>query len=121
MPPLHSSPAIDAGADSVTNFLSADQRGYPRLSGACVDIGAVEAQAAPPGDPPLLMNPMIGDHGLSFDCASVPNADFSVLGSTNLTVWDVLGLAIRSSPGQYYFRDPESANFPRRFYKVTSP
>jgi hypothetical protein len=42
MPPLAGSPAIDAGADTVTSYLSADQRGYPRLSGAHVDIGAVE-------------------------------------------------------------------------------
>jgi len=47
MPPLPGSPAIDAGSDSVTNApynLTTDQRGLPRLSGAHVDIGAVEAQ-----------------------------------------------------------------------------
>src|SRR5439155_18232868 len=44
MPPLHGSPAIDAGRDSITNFLAADQRGYSRRSGAHVDIGAAEPQ-----------------------------------------------------------------------------
>ncbi len=45
MPPLPGSPALDAGSDSATNLFSTDQRGYPRLSGAHVDIGAVELQA----------------------------------------------------------------------------
>ncbi len=40
MPPLAGSPAIDAGI--VIAGLTTDQRGYPRLSGAQVDIGAVE-------------------------------------------------------------------------------
>jgi hypothetical protein len=44
MLPAAGSPAIDAASDFVTNFLDIDQRGYPRLSGAHVDIGAVEAQ-----------------------------------------------------------------------------
>ena len=56
MLPLFGSPAIDAGNDSVTSFLATDQRGYPRLSGAHVDIGAVEAQWAPTNHPPLLRN-----------------------------------------------------------------
>jgi hypothetical protein len=43
MPPLPGSPAIDAGDDSVTSFLTTDQRGQPRVIGAHVDIGAVEA------------------------------------------------------------------------------
>ena len=42
MPPLPGSPAIDGGTDSVTNFLSTNQRGVPRKSGLHVDIGAVE-------------------------------------------------------------------------------
>jgi hypothetical protein len=46
MPPLPGSPAIDAGGDSATNTIATDQRGYPRLSGTHVDIGAVELQQA---------------------------------------------------------------------------
>jgi uncharacterized repeat protein (TIGR03803 family) len=49
MPPLPGSPAIDAGSNALAvgadgNALTTDQRGagYPRLSGAAVDIGAVE-------------------------------------------------------------------------------
>jgi hypothetical protein len=46
MPPMTNSPAVDAGSDSATNFFATDQRGYPRLSGLHVDIGAVELQQA---------------------------------------------------------------------------
>ena len=44
MPPMPGSPAIDAGADAITNSLAFDQRGSPRLAGAHVDIGAIELQ-----------------------------------------------------------------------------
>jgi predicted outer membrane repeat protein len=44
MPPLLGSPAIDAASNSATNQFATDQRGFPRLVGAGVDIGAVEFQ-----------------------------------------------------------------------------
>ena len=48
LPPLPGSPAIDAGTDIVTNILATDQRGSNRLSGAHVDIGAVEVNITVP-------------------------------------------------------------------------
>jgi hypothetical protein len=44
MPPLPGSPAIDTGAATT---LTTDQRGFPRVVGPAVDIGAVEFQANP--------------------------------------------------------------------------
>jgi hypothetical protein len=44
MPPSPGSPAIDAGA---ATMLTTDQRGFPRVVGPSVDIGAVEFQASP--------------------------------------------------------------------------
>lgn len=46
MPPLPGSPALDAGNDAAVTGLATDQRGYPRISGAHVDLGAVEFQTA---------------------------------------------------------------------------
>ena len=43
MPPLPGSPAIDAGTDT-GNLSTTDQRGFARVSGSAVDIGAVEIQ-----------------------------------------------------------------------------
>jgi fibronectin-binding autotransporter adhesin len=47
MPPQFGSPAINAGSDATTSFLTTDQRGQPRKSGTHVDIGAVEFQVGP--------------------------------------------------------------------------
>jgi predicted outer membrane repeat protein len=44
MPPLPGSPAIDAGSDT-GNLSATDQRGFSRMVGAQVDIGAVEVQS----------------------------------------------------------------------------
>lgn len=125
MPPLPGSPTIDTGTDSVTNFLSTDQRGYPRASGRAVDIGAVEAQWAPTNSPPVL-KALAGDAGaFRFLFTNEPHADFSVLSATNMalpwTNWAALGEAIEISSGQYQFTDTTTTNAPRRFYRVVSP
>ena len=46
MLPLPGSPALDAGNDAAVTGLATDQRGFPRISGAHVDLGAVEFQTA---------------------------------------------------------------------------
>jgi hypothetical protein len=126
MPPLPGSPAIDAGLDSVTNFLATDQRGYPRLSGAHVDIGAVEAQWASEGSPPLLTSPAPGANGaFSFAFNNASNTDFTVLATTNIALplgqWSILGQAVQNVPGQYQFTDAAATNYPQQFYRVVSP
>lgn len=127
--PLFGSPAIDAG-DYYGPFAT-DQRGYPRLSGANVDIGAVEAQWAPANHPPLLSNSAWtwtapgGARCFQFTFSNVTNADFTVLATTNLTLpladWTMLAPVIQCSPGQYQFTDPGATNYPQRFYRVVSP
>ncbi len=47
MLPEPGSPVIDAGSDSATNLFTTDQRGFSRLAGLHVDIGAVESEWAP--------------------------------------------------------------------------
>ena len=130
MPPLPGSPAIDAGNDADAIQFTTDQRGYPRLSGAHVDIGAVEAQMASAGNPPMLMNSVWSSGGGSsatfqFSFTNSENLDFSALTSTNvalpLTNWTILGNAIQVTPGVYQFTDPGAANHPQRFYQVVSP
>src|SRR5581483_2236607 len=95
MLPLAGSPAIDAGADGGAPFPT-DQRGYPRLSGAHVDIGAVEAQFAPAEDSAVVKLSRVKPGGAwSITFSNVPNADFTVLATTNIALplnqWDVLG------------------------------
>ncbi|HEX3624152.1 MAG TPA: choice-of-anchor Q domain-containing protein [Verrucomicrobiae bacterium] len=131
-PPMFGSPVIDAGTDWVTNFLSTDQRGFPRLSGKHVDIGAVEAQTAPANCRPILNDPTrLGPPGANpsqspfqFIFTSVSNADFTVLFSTNLALpldqWMAIGNAFQYFPGEFEFDDTAATNN-TRFYKVVSP
>jgi hypothetical protein len=74
---LPGSPAIDAGDDSQTGT---DQRGFPRKSGAHVDIGAFELQifglsapAVTSGTGALSVNPATGLCSLDLSCAVNPN------------------------------------------------
>ncbi|MGH7941261.1 MAG: choice-of-anchor Q domain-containing protein, partial [Limisphaerales bacterium] len=145
MPPLYFSPLIDAGTDWVTNILAADQRGYPRLAGRHVDIGAVETQPAPANNSPILRDTAWSSNGgefatgtFRFSFTNVPNADFTVFSSTNLWMplnqWTVLGNARQVFfPGLYEFFAPVAATVyftrtnytdifpPRQFYRVVSP
>ncbi len=129
MPPAFGSPVLNAGADSITNLLTTDQRGYPRLSGAHVDIGAVEAQLAAASPQPILTNPLWSGTGASrtfqFTFTNAPDVDFTALTTTNLTLprsaWTVLGNADQTAPGRYEFADSGATNYPQRFYQIVSP
>ena len=124
MVPLYGSPLIDAGSDSVTSFLATDSRGYPRLSGAHVDIGAAEAQYASSINPPVLTNVVQSGTKLQFAFTDAPNVDFTTLTSTNvqtpLSSWTVLGNATQVSSGAYQFTDASATN-EAQFYRVVSP
>ncbi len=104
MLPLFGSPAIDACTNG--SSFTTDQRGYPRLSGAHVDIGAVEAQWAPANLPPTLTDSAWtapgGARCFQFTFSSVTNADFTVLATTNLALplpdWTMLAPVIQCSP-----------------------
>lgn len=56
---------------------------------------------------------------LSFE--GVSNATYAVQASTNLVNWTRLGSASQPSPGQFFFLDSGATNWPRRYYRVTSP
>jgi hypothetical protein len=63
--------------------------------------------------------------GLDFSFTDTPDASFTVWSTTNLTLpfgqWQNLGPPTETPPGTYKFNDPQATNFPRRFYRVTSP
>ncbi len=125
MVPLYGSPLIDAGTDSVTSFLTTDERGSPRRSGAHVDIGAAEAQFGSSSNPPLLKSIVrSGTNFFFFNFANVPNVDFTALMSTNpgapLSNWTTLGAVLQVSPGSYQFLDAGATNG-AEFYRVVSP
>jgi hypothetical protein len=125
MPPSPGSVAIDAGSDAAAAGITTDQRGYPRLSGVHVDIGAVEVQIA--STPPALGNAQVSGGMFGFNFTSLAGGSFTVFASTNLAApfnqWLNLGVAIENpvGSGQFEFSDTNIADQPQLFYKVRSP
>jgi hypothetical protein len=127
------SPALDAG----TSFgLLTDARGLPRvvdlsnvanaLGSDGSDIGAFEMQRPRAVAPFLLMAPQrLGNGAFKFSFTNTPGAGFTVLTSTNLVLpfsqWSRLGSPNEVSSGLFQFMDPQAANRPSGFYRVTSP
>lgn len=90
-----------------------------------MDIGAVEVQfSAPASRPPVLKNVRRFNNELQFAFTNAPNADFTALTSTNLSLplinWRALGNVTEISSGQYQFTDSSATNHVQ-FYRVVSP
>ena len=119
MPPLPGSPAIDAGSDSATNLLATDQRGYPRLSGLHVDIGAVEVQQ-PPG---FITSPIQNaDGSLTLNPLTTTTLSSRLYSATNLTppvLW--LPICTNLTGGLWQFTDTNTAGISAKFYRLSTP
>ncbi len=125
MPPLPGSPAINAGNNAAASAFTYDQRGYARVIGGTVDIGAVEGVFNPNFS---LINPVrLGNGTFQFSFANLNGASFTVFASTNVALssasWSNLGPALETPPGsgQFQFTDPGATNYPQRYYRVKSP
>jgi len=121
---LPGSPAIDAGDDSLLSSplnLALDQRRQPRLSGAHVDIGAVEYDGIVDGMvmPPLLTGAVSASPGMQFWFNGCPGYSYSVWTSTNLATWIAVGSASEVSRGWFFYGDSEGYN--HCFYQVRYP
>jgi hypothetical protein len=124
---LHGSPALEVGDDALLGppyNLTTDQRGFPRNTGAHVDIGAFQFE---PVSQPLVLitSPGLVASGFQLAFTNTSGATFSVLIATNLSQpssnWTVLGQALELATGQFQFTDPQTTNAPQRFYRVSSP
>jgi hypothetical protein len=60
-----------------------------------------------------------------FGFSNILGGTFSVFATTSLTQpwtnWTSLGAATESPPGTFQFADPQTTNFPQRFYRVSAP
>jgi GH25 family lysozyme M1 (1,4-beta-N-acetylmuramidase) len=60
-----------------------------------------------------------------FNFTNPPGTSFTVLVATNVAVplsnWTTLGAVTETSSGQYQFTDPQTTNYPQRYYRVRSP
>jgi hypothetical protein len=91
-----------------------------------VDIGAVEAQFASENIRSVLqLNRVLPGTVLNFTFANIPNADFTILSTTNVALpvnqWEIFGTPTQIAPGFYYFIDSITTNNKARFYQVVSP
>lgn len=115
---LSGSPAINAGDDALpSDGVTTDQRGFPRNSGAHVDIGAYEAIVA---TPPLLAGSLNINQTFGITFTNTPYAVFTVFTSTNLVDWTEIGAPTEISPGQFQFMDTSATN-PAQYYRIVSP
>jgi len=121
----NASPALDAGDDTLTGapwLLANDARGFPRLSGSHVDIGAYEHQWAAT---PVTCSPAFVVGGVQLGVTNIPGTHFTVLGApslnTRLTNWTVLGVMSEISSGQFQWTDASYANHSVRFLRLRSP
>ncbi|MDB6026395.1 MAG: regulatory domain of in-like proprotein convertase [Verrucomicrobiales bacterium] len=73
--------------------------------------------------PPFtLTNALVQTNGqFKLQFTGLPNTLYTVLVSTNLNAWDVIGTATQLSPGSFQFIDTGSTNQPRRFYRLRNP
>lgn len=73
-----------------------------------------------------LLNPLAPRGSpFSFSFTNLFGESFSVFGATNISIpfsnWTFLGKLTDNPPGQYQFSDPQITNYPKRFYRVSSP
>jgi hypothetical protein len=127
---LPGSPAIDAGDDALLSppySITVDQRGYPRKSGAHVDIGAFEYNATLTNtiSSPVLTDETQTTNGFQFYFEAAPGLSYSVWASTNLTMWTSIGSATEQSQGWFsavfYYNDSTATNNNQRFYQIRYP
>jgi len=75
-----------------------------------------------------ITNPVsLADGSFQFSFSNPGGSSFHILASPNLTApvntWSNLGLATETPPGsgQFQFTDHQAMNYPKRFYRVSSP
>ncbi len=101
------SPAIDAGDDSV-NQSSTDARGYRRVAGARIDLGAYELQ---PAALPLQIQrfELTATNAVRLSFTNTPGGRFEVWATTNVNLprrnWTPVGAAREVKTGEFEWTD----------------
>lgn len=117
---LTGSPAIDAGDDAVLNAplnITSDQRGFPRKSGAHVDIGAYEVGVVS-ATAATLGAVSFGNNHLQFLLTGTAGWNYVVQASTNLAGGNWVPVVTNAAP--FTFVQSNANTFPRRFYRAVS-
>ena len=113
MPPLPGSPAINAGTNSVC-LPATDQRGYPRIVGGTVDIGACESGFAGC----FITSCIPSASGMALKWTAFPMWKSTVMYSTNLVTMPFTGLTTGMVYPNNSFTDTVHRAGNQCFYKI---
>jgi Right handed beta helix region len=117
-----SSPCIAAGSTSAPALPATDLDGNPRTDNGTVDMGCYEftASVTPPADVASISRNANGN--ITLDLVGTPNATNRIWATTNLAnpVWIPVSTNILIG-GTSSFSDPQSTNYPGRYYRISSP
>jgi hypothetical protein len=119
---LPDSPALNAGDN--TDASETDQRGFPRIVGGVIDIGAYEAEPVTPR--PVITSIRVLSNGhVQLQITGTPDVICTVLAAADPGLpagdWTNLGPADETAPGEFQFTDTSAGNFPYRFYRARQP
>jgi hypothetical protein len=127
----HNGPPNTAGVNAVVHLLSEDIYLDIQIISWPIGSGFSYVRSTPsaaPVPPALTGTTAAGDGTFLFTFTNTPGYNFTVLGTTNLSLpltnWPVLGQATYdlSGPGNYLFTDPGAGtNQPQQFYQVRWP
>jgi hypothetical protein len=113
------SPAVNAGDPAFTPPPATDQRGFPRVAGGHIDIGAYEL-----GPSIILLTTSVsaGASGqIQLQVQDPSGTSFSLWATTDFVNWTSITTVSPASPGTYIIVDPNAGAYPTRFYEVRSP
>ena len=87
-------------------------------------IGPTWASVTPP--PSAVLSTLsgltfLGNGTVQFAYTNTSGQPSGVYASTNLAVWNAIGVPVQVSPGVFQFTDPAVTNYPQRFYQLRSP
>jgi hypothetical protein len=86
------------------------------------EIMEIVAGAAPGHCRVVFHEPARWSHGKMQMKFSAPKSQtYFVEASTNLTDWEIIGVAEARGDGTFFFEDPSAGNHARRFYRVLAP
>ena len=77
--------------------------------------------SSPTARPRISRAVLLADGSFQLQFNASTGASYSVMGSTNLTNWQVLGTSTEGPPGSFEFTDSDAALQSRRFYQLRSP
>src|SRR5207245_1213567 len=108
-------PAANGSGSNYASFNYVVNDGFTDSSPAAISINL-----APPFSPTVVSSGPTPNRAYQLLVTGDSNTTYCVWSSTNLADWTFLGPATQFSPGQFLYLDNAAANFPSRFYSLST-